>query len=260
MAEETVIDVQDLQAGYGEEPILEGLNLRVRRHEIVALLGGSGSGKSTLLRVMVGLLPPIAGCVRLFGRDLYECSHAERTKLLRRIGKLFQSDALFGNMSVIENVKYPLRELTSLPEPVMTELARQRLGLMGLSGLEDRAPSDMSGGQRKRAALARATILDPEIVFCDEPTSGLDPVMAGALSRHLLQLRDALGITVVAVTHDIESVREMADRAVLLGHGSILADGSVPELAASDEPNVHAFFHRGVADDTDGDSQHATAR
>lgn len=244
---EPIIEVRQLRAGYGETAVIDGLNLSIERGQIVAILGGSGSGKSTLLRALVGLLRPLSGSVHLFGQDLYRLRSKDRAQLLRRVGMLFQFDALFGSMSVIDNVMYPLRQLTELPEPVMFELARHRLGLMALTGLEHRAPSDMSGGQRKRAALARATILDPELVFCDEPTSGLDPIMSGTLAHHLLTLRDALGMTVVAVTHDVELVREVADRAILLGRGGVWADGPVEELFASVEPRIHAFFHRGLA-------------
>lgn len=248
---ESVVEVRELRAGYDETPIIDGLDLSIARGQIVAILGGSGSGKSTLLRALVGLLPPLSGSVHLFGQDLHAMRSRDRARLLRRVGMLFQFDALFGSMSVIDNVMYPLRQLTQLPEPVIFELARHRLGLMELAGLEHRFPSDMSGGQRKRAALARATILDPELVFCDEPTSGLDPIMSGTLARHLLTLRDTLGMTVVAVTHDVELVREVADRAILLGRGGIWADGSVQELFASVEPHIHAFFHRGIAAPTD---------
>jgi phospholipid/cholesterol/gamma-HCH transport system ATP-binding protein len=233
-----IAECRRLACGYGDRRVLEDIDLQVRRGEIVALLGGSGSGKSTILRTMTGLLPPLSGEVRLFGEP------DRQRALLRRTGMVFQQDALFGSMSLLDNTALPLRELTELPEPVVIELARMKLGLVGLSGLEQQPPSAVSGGQRKRAALARASVLDPELIFCDEPTTGLDPVLGAEIDELLLRFRDVLGITIIAVTHELASIRTIADRAVMLAGGTIRAAGTVAELAASDDQEVSDYFHR----------------
>jgi phospholipid/cholesterol/gamma-HCH transport system ATP-binding protein len=233
-----------LTVGYAEDqPVLSDIELEVRRGEIVALLGGSGSGKSTLLRTITGLQPPLAGGVNLLGQDIYELDDEARRALLRRTGMAFQQDALFGSLTIQDNVALPLRELTKLPEPIICEMARMRLALVGLAGFERRQPAALSGGQRKRAALARASILDPEIIFCDEPSAGLDPVVAAELDDTLLRFRDVLGITIVIVSHELESIRALADRAIMFGHGKMLASGTLPELEQSKNEEVYHYFH-----------------
>lgn len=251
-AGEVVIECRAVSCGYGETAVLDGIDLQIRRGEIVALLGGSGSGKSTLLRTLIGLLPPMAGEVLLFGEPLYRQEPGPRDALLRRTGMLFQQDALFGSMTLIDNVALPLRELTSLPDPVIREMARMKLGLVGLGGFEGRMPAAISGGQRKRAALARASVLDPEIIFCDEPSAGLDPVLAAEIDETLLRFREILRVTIVAVTHELESIRAIADRAVMLGDGRAIAGGTIDELSRSRQRAVYNFFHR-VAGNRDGD-------
>jgi phospholipid/cholesterol/gamma-HCH transport system ATP-binding protein len=242
---DVVLDCRDLTVGYSaDEPILQGVDLAVRRGEIVVLLGGSGCGKSTLLRAITGLLRPLAGTVCMFGQPMHELEEPERSALLRRTGLLFQQGALFDSMSVLDNVALPLRELTQLPPAVILELARMKLGMVGLGGLEDRLPSQLSGGQRKRTALARASVLDPEIIFCDEPSAGLDPVVAAEIDELLIQFRDVLGITIVAVTHELESIRAIADRALMVGRGRLIASGTIDELSESRDEDVHDFFHR----------------
>jgi phospholipid/cholesterol/gamma-HCH transport system ATP-binding protein len=243
---EVILECRDLSVGY-DQPILEHVDLSIHRGEIVVLLGGSGCGKSTMLRTIIGLKPPIAGEICVFGQSMYELSPDERNRLLRRTGTAFQQDALFGSMTIEDNVALPLRELTKLPAAVICEMVRLRLALVGLDGMAHRMPSEISGGQRKRAALARASILDPELVFCDEPSAGLDPVVAAGIDETLLRFRAALGITLVVVTHELESIRTIADRAVMFAHGGILAAGTVDELSGSSVPEVHGFFHR-VAD------------
>ncbi|MBC7973615.1 MAG: ATP-binding cassette domain-containing protein [Myxococcales bacterium] len=237
---------QDLSIGY-DKPILENIDFTIARGEIVVLLGGSGCGKSTLLRTIIGLHPPLGGQVSVFGQSMYDLPLDKRNLLLRRTGTAFQQDALFGSMTVEDNVALPLRELTKLPGPIICEMVRMRLALVGLPGMEHRMPGQLSGGQRKRAALARASILDPEIVFCDEPSAGLDPVVAAGIDETLLRFRDALGITLVVVTHELESIRTIADRAVMLAHGGISAMGTIAELENSKDPEIYGFFHR-VAD------------
>ncbi len=239
-----LLECNDLTVGHDGAPVLRGVNLQVRRREIVALLGGSGSGKSTLLRTITGLIPPISGGVCLFGEPFHDIGEDRRSALRRRTGLLFQQDALFGSMTLLENLALPLRELTHMPEPVIVELARMKLGLVGLGRLVHRLPSQMSGGQRRRAGLARASVLDPELIFCDEPSAGLDPVVAAEIDEVLLQFRDVLGITLVVVTHHLESIRAIADRAIMVGRGEIIASGTIEELDRSSDPDVHAFFHR----------------
>ncbi|HET9989296.1 MAG TPA: ATP-binding cassette domain-containing protein [Kofleriaceae bacterium] len=233
-----------LTVGYSEDhPVLSEIDLEVRRGEIVALLGGSGSGKSTLLRTITGLQPPLAGGVSLLGEDMYGLDDEGRRRLLRRTGMAFQQDALFGALTIQDNVALPLRELTKLPEPIICEMTRMRLALVGLAGFERRVPAALSGGQRKRAALARASILDPEIIFCDEPSAGLDPVVAADLDDTLLRFREVLGITIVIVSHELESIRALADRAIMFGHGKMLASGTLPELEQSNNEEVYHYFH-----------------
>jgi phospholipid/cholesterol/gamma-HCH transport system ATP-binding protein len=232
----------DVSVGY-ERPILQHTNLEIRRGEIVALLGGSGSGKSTLLRTISGLVPPLAGEVFLFGESLYELAPEARDRVRKRIGIAFQQDALFSSMSIEDNVALPLRELTKLPGDVIREMVRMRLGLVGIAELARRLPANISGGQRKRAALARASILDPELIFCDEPTAGLDPVVAADVDHTLVQFRDVLGSSIVVVSHELESIRATADRAIMLARGSIAATGTLDELMHSRDEAVFQFFH-----------------
>jgi phospholipid/cholesterol/gamma-HCH transport system ATP-binding protein len=238
-----LIECRGVTCGYGE-PVLHDIDLQIEHGEIVALLGGSGCGKSTLLRTITGLLPPLAGEVLLFGESLYELPLDERNRLLRRTGTAFQMDALFSAMTVADNVALPLRELTELPEPIMREMVRMRLALVGLEDRMSHMPSQLSGGQRKRASLARATIMDPELVFCDEPSAGLDPVVAAGIDETLLQFRSVLGITLVVVSHELESIRTIADRAVMLSDGRVRASGSIDELMESRDDEVWKFFHR----------------
>jgi phospholipid/cholesterol/gamma-HCH transport system ATP-binding protein len=238
-----ILACRGLTVGY-DCPVLSGIDLAVQRGEIVALLGGSGSGKSTLLRTLVGLQPPLAGEALVLGEPLFALAPDERRHLLRRTGTVFQQDALFGSMTLADNVALPLRELTQLPAPVVAEMVRMRLALVGLAGLEDRFPTAVSGGQRKRAALARASILDPELMFCDEPSAGLDPIVAAGIDETLRQFRAVLGMTLVVVTHELDSVRAIADRAVLFADGRICAAGTVDELSRNPDPEVFGFFHR----------------
>ncbi|MBS1122506.1 MAG: transporter, ATP-binding protein [Deltaproteobacteria bacterium] len=243
-ARQPLVECRGVSVGYDDRPVLEHIDLSIHPGEIVALLGGSGCGKSTLLRTLTGLLPPLAGEVLLLGESLYDVPFEQRNQLLRRTGTAFQQDALFGSMTVEDNVALPLRELTQLPESIILEMVRMRLGLVGLSGMEQRSPTTMSGGQRKRAALARASILDPEIMFCDEPSAGLDPAVAAGIDDTLRRFRAALEVTLIVVTHELESIRTIADRAVMFGHGTICADGSIDELMSCTDDEVYNFFHR----------------
>jgi phospholipid/cholesterol/gamma-HCH transport system ATP-binding protein len=240
-----LLECRDLVCGYGpREPVLEDVQLVVRPAEILTILGGSGSGKSTLLRTLAGLQTPLGGSVRLLGKDPYALDIDERKSVMRRTGMLFQHDALFGSLSVLDNIALPVLELTRLPEPLAHEMSRAKLALVDLSEFERRLPSELSGGQRKRVALARAAVLDPVVLFVDEPTSGLDPATASRIDETLLRFRDVLRVAIVAVTHDVEGVRAIADRAVVVAGSGICAEGTIEELSRSEEPAVYDFFHR----------------
>jgi phospholipid/cholesterol/gamma-HCH transport system ATP-binding protein len=241
-----LLECLDVAVGY-EEPVLHDVNIQIGHGEIVALLGASGSGKSTLLRSLCGLLPPLTGEIRLFGRSLYELDEDGRAALMRRVGFAFQHDALFSSMTIEENVALPLRELTKLPGSVIREMVRMRLELVGIGHLGRRYRAQLSGGQRKRAALARASILDPQLIFADEPTAGLDPVVAAEVDHTLTQFRDVLGSTIVLVSHELDSIRATADRAIMLGDMGVLAEGSLDELMHSRDETVHEFFHARTA-------------
>lgn len=243
MTPPTLVELRDVAVGYAEAQILAGIDLRVDAGEIVSIIGASGSGKSTLLRTMVGLLEPTRGTVRLFGEDLYALRLRERGRVLARVGVLFQEGALFSSMSVIDNVMFPGRKLTDLPEEVLRELALIKLARLGVDGLAERMPQEISGGQARRVALARANLLDPELILCDEPTAGLDPVNAAILGRVLTRLRDDEGSTVVLITHDMRAVFELSDRAVVIADGGVCAAGPPATLARSDAPRVRELMH-----------------
>lgn len=240
---ETVVSVEDVVTRFGDKLVHDNISLEVSRGDIYAIVGGSGSGKSTLMREMALLERPQSGTIRLFGKDTAALEEQEVFELRHHIGVMFQGGALFTDLTVAENVAFPLREHTKLSERTIRELAGIRIRL---SGLEPSAgslyPGQLSGGMRKRAALARALALDPELLFLDEPGSGLDPVSADALDQLILRLRDSLGLTMVIITHDIPSVWAVADHVALLGDARILAFGTVEELAGSADPAVHRFF------------------
>jgi phospholipid/cholesterol/gamma-HCH transport system ATP-binding protein len=216
------------------------------------VLGGSGCGKSTLLKHCIGLVRPAGGTVRLLGADLDALEGSERTALLTRIGVLFQNGALLGSLTIGENVALPLREHTNLPEDVILEMVRLKLALVEMSHAERLLPSELSGGMRKRAALARAMALDPELLFCDEPSAGLDPLTSAELDELLLRLRDRFGMAVVVVTHELASIERIADKVLFLSQGKVLADGTLAEVRASDQPEIRAFFGRLAAGEMRG--------
>ncbi len=240
---EHVIEARGLTMRFGNKTVHENLDFDISRGEVVAIVGGSGSGKSTLLREMTMLQRPTAGSIRLFGQPVDALNERQRMVLRQRIGVLFQNGALFGGETVLENIATPLQEHTRLDRLLIEELSAIKLRLSGLA-IEDGLlyPNQLSGGMRKRAALARAMALDPELLFLDEPTSGLDPISADALDELVLQLKASLGPTIVLVTHDMDSLWRVADRVMLLGHGRLLAVGSMTELAGSRDPLVARFF------------------
>ena len=238
-----LVELRGVAVGYADTPVLRGVDLRVDAREIVGIVGVSGSGKSTLLRAMAGLLAPAAGTVHLFGDDLYTMRPRLRVRALARVGVLFQDGALFSSMSVIDNVMFPGRKLTDLPDPVIYELALIELARLGVAELAERMPQQLSGGQAKRVALARANLLGPALILCDEPTASLDPINAVILGRVLVRLRDDQGAAVVLVTHDMQAVRDLADRALVVADGHICAAGTPAELERSGDLHVRALFH-----------------
>lgn len=243
-ASEHLIEVRDLVTQYGKRRILEGINLRVRRGEILVIMGSSGSGKTTLLRHLLGLSRPSSGSIRLFGEDITKLRGRALFRLRKNLGVAFQSGALLGSLSLRENVELPLREHTKLDERTIRIMSRMKLEMMNLSGFEDLMPSELSGGMVKRAALARAVIMDPKLLFFDEPTAGLDPVVAAELDELILRLRAALGITVVVVTHDLESAMKIADRIAIIYQGKILVIGTVEEIQACEHLAVQDMLNR----------------
>jgi len=244
---ETIIQVNHLSAGYAGTTIMEDISFKVFRGEVFIILGGSGCGKSTVLKHMIGLVPPISGQVLINGEDMISARGKGKTKLLRHIGVAFQNGALFGSMSVIENVMLPLREFTDLPVDAVEAIARVKLDLVDLGHGAHLLPDELSGGMKKRAAIARAMALDPDILFLDEPSAGLDPLTSADLDSLILKLAATLGITFVIVTHELESVLSIADRAVMLDKKTkgIIAQGPPKDLKADrSSPYVYQFFNR----------------
>ena len=242
-APELVIDARDIVTRFGKQVVHNGLDLQIRRGDLVALIGGSGTGKSVLLREIIGLHRPDSGSVNLLGTDVWTASPDMLAAVRRRFGMMFQEGALFSSLTVAANVATPLREHFSLPEDLLDELVRLRLALAGLPpDAAGKMPSQLSGGMVKRAAIARAIALEPEVLFLDEPTSGLDPITARAFDKLLTFLNRDLGITVLLVTHDLDSLVGIARRIVVLGQGRVIADGSLAEITAVDDPWIQSYF------------------
>ena len=238
-----VISVKDLVVGFGATDVLNHLNLDVRAGEILGVVGGSGSGKSVLLRTIIGLLPKRHGTIDVLGVDLDKSSEQERRALERRWGVLFQQGALFSSLTVRQNVQFPMRENLELSQRLLDEMALAKLEMVGLTPADaDKFPSELSGGMTKRAALARALALDPEIVFLDEPTSGLDPISAGDFDALIRTLQGTLGLTVFMVTHDLESLYTVCDRIAALADGKIVAVGPMSTMLECKHPWVETYF------------------
>jgi phospholipid/cholesterol/gamma-HCH transport system ATP-binding protein len=242
--QDTIIETDELVAHYGERAILKGVNMSVERGKVRVIMGGSGSGKSTLLRHLLGLDRPSSGSIKLLGRQLSEMSERELSEFCRNLGVAFQGGALFSSMTVGENIMLPLREHTQLDEKTMEIMVRLKLEVVSLAGFESLMPSELSGGMVKRAAFARAVIMDPALLFCDEPSAGLDPVVSSALDELILRLRDAMGMTIVVVTHDLDSAFRIADRIAVLDQGEILTVGSVDEVRESDNQRIQDLLNR----------------
>jgi phospholipid/cholesterol/gamma-HCH transport system ATP-binding protein len=238
------VAVRNLRVNYGAREILHGINFEVPAGETLVIMGGSGSGKSTLLRTLVGLEKPSGGEIWMRGKNFAAMSEEDRDELRKKMGMSFQGGALFGSMTVGENVALPLQEHTKLDESTIEIMIRLKLDQVGLSGFENYMPAQLSGGMKKRAAIARALSMDPEILFFDEPSAGLDPIIAAGIDDLILKLKKAFRITIVVVTHELASAFLIADRMILLDKGVIVANGTTKELQESTQPRVRQFLDR----------------
>jgi len=240
---EPVIEIDSVVTRFGSQVVHNGVSLTIRRGELVALIGGSGTGKSVLLREVIGLHRPTEGRVRLLGTDVWASDHAALTAMRRRFGMMFQDGALFSSLDVAANVATPLREHADVPADLLGPLVDLRLSLAGLPAeVGAKMPSELSGGMRKRAAIARALALEPEVLFLDEPTSGLDPITARAFDKLLQFLCHDLGITVLIVTHDLDTLLSIAERIIVLGNGKVVADGTLDEVTSVDDAWIRSYF------------------
>jgi len=239
-----VVEIEALVAGYGERMVLNGIDLSVDEGEIRVIMGGSGSGKTTLLRCLLGLKPPSAGAVRLLGKSFGPGFPKNMFEVRKKMGVAFQTGALFGSMTVGENIQLPLRQHARLDQHTMDIMTRIKLELVSLGGCEDLMPSELSGGMVKRAAFARALIMDPKLLIFDEPSAGLDPVTSAELDALILELREATGATIVIVTHELESALGIADRITVLGEGEVLMTGTVEEVHNSDDQRIQDLLNR----------------
>jgi len=238
------IRVRGLEVGFGEHLVMRGLDLDLWRGEVLGFVGASGAGKSVLTRTILGLQPKRAGVIEVDGRDLDQLPLAERRRVDRGWGVLFQQGALFSSLTVRQNIEAPMREHLDISPGLRTELAMLKLRLVGLPpDAADKLPSELSGGMIKRAALARALALDPGVLFLDEPTSGLDPISAGAFDELIATLQATLGLTVFMVTHDLDSLYAICDRVAVLGEGKVIAIGTIAELLQSQQPWIREYFH-----------------
>src|ERR1700687_4427636 len=250
---EVMISLRDLRVSYGEREILHGVSFDVMRGETMVILGGSGSGKSTLLRTLVGLEKPSSGEVILRGKNIASASAEDMDEIRKKLGMSFQGSALFGSMTVGENVALPLREHTKLEDSTIEIMLRLKLEQVGLAGFEYHMPSQLSGGMKKRAAVARALAMDPEILFFDEPSAGLDPIIAAGIDQLILELKKAFHMTIIVVTHELASAFLIADRMVLIDKGNIVAIGNTEEMRTSVLPRVRQFLDRVPEPDVEGE-------
>jgi phospholipid/cholesterol/gamma-HCH transport system ATP-binding protein len=240
---DVVIEVRDLVVGFGDNVVLDHVDLDVYRGEILGFVGGSGAGKSVLMRTIIGLLPRRHGSIKVHGVDLSRAGDEQRQAIERRWGVLFQQGALFSSLTVRENIQFPMRENLKVSQKLMDELAVAKLEMVGLdAGALDKFPSELSGGMTKRAALARALALDPDIVFLDEPTSGLDPIGAADFDSLIATLQRTLGLTVFMVTHDLDSLHTVCDRIAVLADHKVIAAGTMDVMLASEHPWLRAYF------------------
>jgi phospholipid/cholesterol/gamma-HCH transport system ATP-binding protein len=241
---EAVIEIRNLSAKYGEKVVLHDISTDFNKGEIRVILGTSGCGKTTLLKHTIGLNKPFGGSVKIFGTRIGELDEPDTTAVLKRIGVMYQNGALLGSLTVAQNVALPLKMHSKLNDKIIEEIVRQKLKDVRMSHAYNLFPGELSGGMRKRAAIARALVLDPPILFCDEPSAGLDPVTSAGLDALLIEMRDRLGITIVVVTHEIESIKTIADSIIYLEKGFVCFDGSLKDGLALTEGKVHDFFNR----------------
>ncbi len=244
-----IIEVENLVTHYGERVILNGINLTVGTGEIRVIMGGSGSGKTTLMRNLLGLNKPTSGSIHIFGKDITKISKRELYALRRKMGVAFQGGALLGSMSVADNIELPLRQHTRLDESTIRIMSRMKLEVVNLAGFEDLMPSELSGGMLKRAALARSIVMDPGLLFFDEPSAGLDPVVSAELDELILRLKKAMNVSIVVVTHELESAFKIADKITVLGQGKVLMTGSVDEVKNSDNEVIQDMLNRRPRDE-----------
>jgi len=254
---EPIIEVDDLVFKYGDNTVLDGVTFTVRPGEVFVILGGSGSGKTTLIRSLVGLMRPFSGRIRVRGEDLTKMSEDERIESRKKIGMSFQGAALFNSMTVGENVALPLREHTDLEPSTIEIMTKIKLELVGLAGCEDLMPAELSGGMKKRAGIARAMAMDPDMIFYDEPSAGLDPIVAAGIDSLIRKLQATYELTSVVVTHEMESVKLIADTVCVLHKGRVEGIGSLAELQDSDHPYIRQFFDRRPDDESESDPAYA---
>ncbi|MGE4505672.1 MAG: ABC transporter ATP-binding protein [Desulfovibrionaceae bacterium] len=238
------IVMKDLEVGYGDKVIVGGINVTLPAEKISVILGGSGCGKSTLLKHLLKLHPAISGAISIAGHDISTLSAGDWSCLKLRLGLLFQDGALLGSLTLGDNIALPLREHTRMDKRRVAEVVQAKLGLVGLAEAAGLYPNQLSGGMRKRGGLARAMVMDPKVLFCDEPTSGLDPINSAELDQLLLELNRRFGITIVIVSHDLASMRAIADHVVVLGEGRVLFDGPAEELERTEDPYLRRFLDR----------------
>ena len=246
LSDDILVDIQDLHFNYDGRPVLQGVNMKIPRGKVIAIMGGSGCGKTTLLRCIGGQLRPTGGMVRLERHRVCEMSHTELYGLRRKMGMLFQFGALFTDMTVFDNVAFPLREHTDLSEAMIRDLVLMKLEAVGLRGAHGLMPGELSGGMARRVALARAVALDPMLVMYDEPFAGLDPIALGVIGQLIRKLNDALGATSIMVTHDVHESLAIVDYIYFVSQGRIVAEGTPDEIRASTDPFVHQFVHAEV--------------
>ena len=253
-AADNLIEVTDLVVKYGDHTVIDGISFNVPRGETFVILGGSGSGKSTLLRNLVGLMRPYSGCIMFDGKDFTQMSDDERVEMRKKMGMCFQGSALFGSMTVAENVAMPLLEHTKLERSTIDIMVKIKLEMVGLGGVESYMPAELSGGMRKRAGLARAMAMDPEVIFYDEPSAGLDPIIGAGLDMLILKLKQTFSLTSVVVTHDLASVELIADQVCMLEQGQVAGLGTLDEVKHSSNAYVQQFFARRPSEEGDDDA------
>lgn len=243
-----IIKVNDLSVGYGDHVVLKDLDFSINMEEITVIVGKSGCGKSTVLKAMIGLLPPFSGEIYFYGKKIDYRSEASLQSLYKRIGVLYQNSALLNSLTLYENIALPIRmQHADFPEEIEEEMVNTRLAQVGLQKSRDKFPSELSGGMRKRAALARAMILDPDVIFCDEPSAGLDPITAAGLDELMLNLKELFGMTFVVVTHELRSIEKVADKAMVLENGGLHYFGAYRELFSLNDRFIDTFFLKHAA-------------